>query len=352
MPRTARLSGSAATPRQSRGPTTLPTYEPATHALNRDAQNALHDLPRNHKLESLRNRLQIANEHLTSAAADVNDRLHAKTVRHEKIKKRQEAASSQGSNAQDDEDPKEMRMATEDMTDKLDQRIQDMIDAIGHVANVERVLKELDMNATNNRGVIAPTQSTIGASQFRGPKRRRLDGDDADDEEDSQVPVDSEGLYTILQRKESDHEAEYQALSLAERYATHNDYVGFKKMVHDARHPGDNAPPLPHHSTWFPSEGNTTLDTSFGGADMTQIDEDEDFQVAAERISVKCPITLLTMKDPVQSTKCPHNFEKSAILQMINLSEPEDGRRGGVKSMKCPQCETVSRARLLYRKFC
>ena len=81
-------------------------------------------------------------------------------------------------------------------------------------------------------------------------------------------------------------------------------------------------------------------------------DDDEDIAVASERISIKCPITLLPMKDPVTSQKCPHSFEKEAILGMIDASDVRvggSGRRGdGQKAMRCPVCEVVCQALVLF----
>jgi len=135
-------------------------------------------------------------------------------------------------------------------------------------------------------------------------------------------------------------------------YSQHNDYVGFKKIVHDARHPEADAPPMPRPATWFPSASQ--CDASNGGSNGVPDDqassEDDAIEVASERISIKCPITLLPMQDPVSSTKCPHNFEREAIISMINASDlraavvEAGGRRGTqqVKAMKCPVCEVVS----------
>ena len=134
------------------------------------------------------------------------------------------------------------------------------------------------------------------------------------------------------------------------RYASHNDYVGFRKIVHDAHYPEDQPPPMPNASTWFPSESSqsSALENRGATAGNQPADDDDDLAVASERISIKCPITLLPMKDPVTSQKCPHSFEKAAILSMINASDVfvgGSGRRGvhdGQKAMKCPVCEVVS----------
>ena len=134
-------------------------------------------------------------------------------------------------------------------------------------------------------------------------------------------------------------------------YAQNNDYVGFKKLVYDAQFPGDDAPPMPHASTWFSDHTPDSSNPNTHGAQATAGSEapanDDDVAVASERISIKCPITLLPMKDPVTSTKCPHNFEREAILSMINASDIRidgNGTRGagGKKAMQCPVCTVVS----------
>ncbi|KAL9127588.1 MAG: hypothetical protein Q9217_003568 [Psora testacea] len=350
MDSSGRSRPSAISNRQSRGPTALPPYETPAHPLNREAQNALHDMPRNHKLDTLKARMKAANNHLTQAAADINDRLHAKMEIYERGRKRREAMSSQGSNAVDIGELEQMQKNTNEMTQALDQKVRDVIDARAEVENVERALRELDANAAANRGILAPTQSTLGASQFRGHKRRRRGPESGEEEQgeesdNNQPAMEGDGAVELLKGKIAEYRKAYQAESMAERYASHNDYIGFKKIVHDARYPGDKAPPLPHASTWFASGSQETQRSSADGAAGSQAVEDDDFEVASERISIKCPITLLPMRDPVSSTKCVHNFEKEAILSMINSSDVRaggDGRRGaGQKAMKCPVCEVL-----------
>lgn len=142
-------------------------------------------------------------------------------------------------------------------------------------------------------------------------------------------------------------------------YAQNNDYVGFKKLVYDAQFPGDDAPPMPHSSTWFseqsPSSSNPHTRGAATGAGSQPAAGDDDLAVASERISIKCPITLLPMNDPVTSTKCPHSFEKEAILSMINASDVRvdgSGSRGagGKKAMQCPVCTVVCYS--LHCRYC
>ena len=341
----ARSRLSQQTPRQSRGPVTLPAYEPLAHPLNQESQFALRNLPNNHKLDPLKQRLKKANELLTEVAGDINDRLHDTVQSHEKQKKRREQQSSQESGGADEEALENMRQETAKMTETLDEKVRSVVDARVEVDSVERALKELDTNVASNQGVLAPTQSTLGASQFRGTKRRRIREDDAGDEEDDSTPVEVGSALETFKNKIEEKKEQYQLLSLAERYASNNDYIGFRQTVHDARNPGESAPPLPHASTWFGSQGADTQQSSFGGVAGTQADEDdEDLVIQTERLTTKCPITLRIMKDPVKSTKCVHNFEKEAIHEMISMSEIWSGgnRRYGQRAIKCPQCEIVS----------
>ena len=132
-------------------------------------------------------------------------------------------------------------------------------------------------------------------------------------------------------------------------------------------------PPLPNPATWFPSDQGTSAPTSQSQTATTATfrsntsnpsfaqraandDPESDIEVAGEKISLKCPITLLPMQDPLTSTKCPHSFESEAILGMIRRSntvvsvDPESTqaqtqtqRRGakGVKGIKCPVCTVM-----------
>ena len=141
------------------------------------------------------------------------------------------------------------------------------------------------------------------------------------------------------------------------RYASHNDYIGFKKILHDSHHPGPEAPPLPHASTWFPNSSSSSGPSQpqqrahghGSSADAIQDDDDVELAETSATINIKCPLTLRPMKEPVTSLKCPHSFEKAAILDMIGRSDVfvggkgTVGRRaqGGVRGMKCPVCETV-----------
>lgn len=128
---------------------------------------------------------------------------------------------------------------------------------------------------------------------------------------------------------------------------------------------------MPHSSTWFrdspaSSSGrapaasnpnnrkNNNNNKNHNNSNNTGDDSSDDIEVASERISIKCPITLLPMRDPLSSSKCPHSFERTAILELISASTihlpiPSSGGGGNdrnvqtqsEKAMKCPVCEVV-----------
>lgn len=118
-------------------------------------------------------------------------------------------------------------------------------------------------------------------------------------------------------------------------------------MVHDAKFPNDEAPPLPHSSTWFSHLEDVDAGSSGQRATRSRREplHDDDIAIAREKVSLKCPITLQTFQDPVTSAKCRHTFERSAIEDMIRQSiithvPVAGGRR--VHAVRCPECSTIN----------
>ena len=212
MASSARSRPSGTSNRQRSGPT-LPAYQPPEHPLNENAIRAIHDLPRNHRLDSLKNRLNTASNHLAGAAVDINDRLVARTAVHEKSRTRREKQGSQEDNEEEERAMDEKRQQADELTDRLERGVRKIIDSKFEVEGVEKALKELETNVANNRGAIAPTQSTLGASQSRSNRRRR--GGDADDgdsefEDDTQSARENGGALDFIKRKIKEQNETYQ----------------------------------------------------------------------------------------------------------------------------------------------
>ncbi|RPB15162.1 hypothetical protein P167DRAFT_533360, partial [Morchella conica CCBAS932] len=97
-------------------------------------------------------------------------------------------------------------------------------------------------------------------------------------------------------------------------YGNIADYVQFRRMVWASQRGDANMPKV---STWF-----RNLDGSAGGRRRSSHapdsdDDDSDIEIAQERQSYQCPLTLRTFVEPYTSTVCPHSFEKDAIQDYI-----------------------------------
>ncbi|KAI9702764.1 MAG: hypothetical protein M1836_007978 [Candelina mexicana] len=352
-----------------RTPTPFPPYEPPTHALNPTAQRALATLPQTHSLRSLKKHLDTANSGLTEMAGEVNDRL----VRRQELRKRRRprrAAPDGEDVVEDDEEERErsvrkMEDRVGKLTSEMERGTRRIIDAQVEMQGVEDALREIAVNVVGSQGV-GGTQASGRSQASRSRRRRGEDEEDEGDEEsefedmdESQVEGGSSeefvGPSKMFSQKLTEQKAKYEALSMKTRYATNNEYIGFKRIVHDSHHPGEGAPPLAAASTWFPEDTTTTsftdpsINTTASSRHKRQKpttaeddnDDDDDLAIASERISTKCPITLQDFKEPVTSKKCPHSFEKSAILSLINDSGMRSGGPRGEKAVKCPVCEML-----------
>ncbi len=208
-------------------PAPLPIYQPQIHPLHPNAQRDLRELPRAHRLDGLQNHLNQAINNLTAAAGDINDRSQQRITNHEKRKARRQArdgvTAGEGEDVNDiDGAVEEMRVQVAEMTQDLEQRIRKIVDAKAAVEAAATALKELDTNLSNGRGTIAPTQSTLGASQLRD-KRRRANVDLSDDEDEGENEGEDEitgstGPLGVLKRKMTDFQSEYENSSMRHRY--------------------------------------------------------------------------------------------------------------------------------------
>ncbi|KAL8840368.1 MAG: hypothetical protein Q9176_003861 [Flavoplaca citrina] len=374
---TARPSTTSA--RQSSRPTsTLPVYQPLANPLNPTAQHALHSLPTTHPLNDLKQRLQIATNHLNEVTGDLNDHYQAKKAEHNKRKSEKAARPRDLESSQtphQDDDGAEGRLdeawkEVEDLTGKMEAQTRRVIDIQARVQNTDTVLKELNANINNGR---VSTQSTLGASQFRSQTQRQrrrqragrsnsddedVDGDDENNHADlEEAPTPA--LATFKTRLSTACE-KYDSLSMKDRYTSHNTYIGFKQIVHDARHPNDDTA-MPHASTWFPSDNTTSKNPHHPDAknrannNPPSSSSDDEIQIAREKRSIRCPITLLPLSSPLTSTRCPHSFESTAIKSMLAAStlraipNPNNDNKPmlnthnnkGVHAIKCPECSVL-----------
>lgn len=314
----------------------LPDYVPPSAPLNQRGQDALAALLRTYPLEDIEKRLKEANDMLIQCAGDINERLTEEKSQHQKRKARaarqarEEGSSDAPSsphNKEEDERLEETRAKVENMTKRMDKEIRKGIDGYAYCNGLSDALKSLARTAD-----AASTQATqIASSAITMP------GSTLPPAATPAPPSLTPALKAALEA----HNERYTALPLSTRYASHNDYTSFKQTVHEMSFPVDagNVPALPHARTWFASEeggaGPQPGVTNAHGANAD--DSDDDIAIDRENISTRCPITMAEFREPMKSAKCPHTFEKEAIVGLIRGTRPPTGH--GRRGAWTPTCE-------------
>ncbi|KAL3452576.1 zinc-finger of the MIZ type in Nse subunit-domain-containing protein [Aspergillus insuetus] len=390
-----------ATPRHREdraGTPPLPDYQAPIGPLAEVGRTALVTLLRSSALRQLKTHVQHAELKLTESAGEVNERLADATVR---LKRKRATArerdvsrsmteagdgDAEGNEAKDRMDVdggdadggheeeiarlKEFKEKVRGVTEKLDGSMRKAIDSEVKIDALGVVLNGLQREAEANAAAGGGTQRP----RHRRRRTRRAGSDEEEAEEDEgdlyeATPEAEEGddehslTRKLEERMAKDHE-KWEDLSLTERYSENNSYIGFYRIIHEAKHPGDDPPPVPHASTWFShledpnarsskrrnsSSAPTRRNTRQQRQRSASTDSD-DLAIERERISLKCPLTLLLFKDPVTSTKCPHSFERAAITDMISRSgmtvpaladSGSGGRPRRARAVKCPVCSEV-----------
>ncbi|KAL2433709.1 hypothetical protein ABEF95_009493 [Exophiala dermatitidis] len=294
--------------------------------------------------KKLRDHLAAAVEQLTELTGRLNDRAYERRARHEReqARRRQEETEQEEEVDADaeaqaaDRAHEEFQQKVESLTKKMDLNIRGIIDDQVWLEDLPTALRQ----ATQTQGSTDFT-STLQSTQARTRTRRRIsdggsdegDGDEeGDDWEDRKPPTqaapDTATPHVVLAAALEAQTRAWTAKSLTEKYAHNNDYKGFYRVLYDAKHPGESAPPMPDERLWFAAEEGrelVSIQRRHQGHSHNDDAEDEDeddaeIEIAAESIRIKCPITLLPYVDPVTSLKCNHSYERSAILSMLSTS--------------------------------
>ncbi|KAF1809802.1 hypothetical protein P152DRAFT_441287 [Eremomyces bilateralis CBS 781.70] len=324
-----------------------PSYVRPSYPLNREAQFAIDELLRSSSLTSLEKHLSQASDLLTQSAGEINDRLHESQTRLTKQRERLESREADGARLVQEREEQlgEMRERVETMTEKMEEQVRKIIDA-------QNGLEEIRNSVAAVQGECSQLSHLPGRTQARPSQRSRTQrvADDEDEDRDTEMVDADENeeqeelpewdfpiASDIFQSRLEAAKHEYQSLSLATRYANHNTYIDFRRLVHDSQHPNEDGPPLPRPETWFP-EGDApgpgvTLFNQGASRPGAEEESDEDLAVSRATISTKCPLTLQEFKDPVTSQKCPHSFERDAIIGIIKRSTL---RVGGNEYVRCP----------------
>lgn len=296
--------------------------------LNAEAHQALSDLQRQQKFtKRLTHHLSHAADQLTAVAEQLNHRGTNYTVDYRK-KVRRDAANGE-ENQQAKKDYEDFQNKLQELTRVLDSGVRAVVDDQTWVAGLPEIMKDIARKAQ---------------ASSTNAERQSQNVDDNDDEEAATAyptpPAAEDMPSALIKAARDDLTTDWASKTLTERYSQHNTYVGFYRGVHDAKNPnpGEDGPPLPHHSLWFANEEKQLNPSYIAPGTQTQRtrrprgpsneaaaeDSDpasSDVEIAREKISIKCPITFLPFTDPLTSTKCPHSFDRPAIMDMLSRTQ-------------------------------
>lgn len=314
---------SARTPASARS-TNVFVPQPQETPLNQAALLALDNLKRQDNA-GLQTTLKRAAELLNGVVNDVNERaFEDRQRRKNRLDKLQEKGEHETDAAK--QEYEEFQQKATALTNQMDESIRKVVDDQMWCEEVGDSIKHI---ITKSKDL-----------QTRARQRNCTDEED-DQEDEDQVPrieVDpAESSTALLHAAQTTAETRWNAQTLTERYSQHPTYEEYYKMKHYAQHSSENPPPLPYPSMWFAVQGGRNTQRTISGtqrgtqrsadddemqddSDQQAMEDDTEIQVSSENRSCKCPLTFVWFENPVTSTKCPHSFEKSAILEVIRAS--------------------------------
>ncbi|KAI0378974.1 zinc-finger of the MIZ type in Nse subunit-domain-containing protein [Hypomontagnella monticulosa] len=284
---------------QSHGPINLPEYESLSCPLDPTAIRELRQLAANKDTRKYQEQLNKSIELLSGSVRDLNDKY---TDHKEKLKALQEKRGEREKNDREEAEEKAVLALKDEVpsiSDECDLAVRSVID--------------MKVELEDDNEALRKTAEAAEAESLNRRRRTRAEDEDEDMEE-----AEIAKPLTLLQAAKDKTAADYASKSLYEKYGLNNDYIGFKRLWHDAVH-GRDGKVLQDASRWFSQNGGD------GEAD----DDDEDLIVAEEHLDIRCPLSLTVMKDPYTSAKCKHTFEKASIVEFLR---DKPGRRA-----RCPQ---------------
>ncbi|KIK86881.1 hypothetical protein PAXRUDRAFT_152549 [Paxillus rubicundulus Ve08.2h10] len=107
---------------------------------------------------------------------------------------------------------------------------------------------------------------------------------------------------------------EYCMKTTRQKYASVDGYVQFKQGIFEVQNPDTAIPPI-NDLVPRAEEGDVS-------------DEDDDLEIGGVTQDYKCPITLMTLDNPMTSQICGHSYSKAAIQDYL--------RRAGMNGKSCP----------------
>lgn len=343
--RRAQPAGSSSRQRQHAGAASdeLPPYQPPTHPLNDAARRALDQIANNRNTRKLEKHLEKSTALIRDAVGATNDRAYEANERIKgidaKVREKKMART-----ATDEEAVEYAEQFTDEVarvTGELEAALRQNIDYRAELEDEIAVLRAVQDEVLRQSQSWKP--KPVVTRKRKAKRRQRMDSDDDEDEnggadeeqEDSEMaeadnnpPLD--GVNDILQRARQTKAEEWSSTDMYRKYASNNDYITFKRTMHDAQNP-DESKPLPHATAWFGPNGEPILPKV---GEAAADDGEEELQITGGKLDTRCPLSMTELTEPYTSNRCKHSFQKEAILEFIRMWRP------GVQGNRC-MCPVV-----------
>lgn len=307
----------------------LPPYQSPSYPLSATGQRQLKELSNsglNDKLlkhtkdsaKLLGTTIWAINERMTNRKKEVSDAAEREAKRRRVDGDNREASNAPGDVEKAEAKAKELEEMMLPLTLKVEAAMREVLDMQAALQDEKEMLVNLP-------------QYTAMRQEARADEVGRNMDDAEDGAEQPEIP--GVAILEIWEHKRDAAAAEYEKLSAYEKYAKNNAYIDFKRQWHEGLYPDEV--PVPDPKTWFDRDGQPQHVVR-AGAD--EDDSDAEIQIAREKRSFRCPLSLVTMTAPYTSRKCKHSFQKEAIMDFI-----KGGPRGRATEKPCPEtgCNTV-----------
>ncbi|KAK2599338.1 hypothetical protein N8I77_011104 [Diaporthe amygdali] len=333
--RTGRSSGNRRPPpsrHDEQDSVDLPPYEPPKCPLTDDIKRQLKELSTSRINDTYEKHTAESTKLLSTTVYAINERVtHRKRTAAQNAERAAKRKHSNDDAEGDDEGAaaeraegavQELEGEVSELATLIEEAMRGALDMQAALEDEKSVLRDLpDMVADRQRIALELAQQD-----------READEGDPEPPEVSGVPI-----FNVFDEARDAKAAEYDKLPPYEKYARNNSYIDFKQSWHEGLYENPDDIPLPDATKWFDRDGRPRLETRKderqGGADADEEDGDEDdeIQIAREKRSFRCPLTLSVMREPYTCRLCKHSFEKDSIMEYLG------GGNGRGRVAKCPE---------------
>lgn len=269
----------------------------------------LKELSSSHTMKHLQKATEDSAKLLASSVGAINDRM---TVRKKAASGAAEKEAKRRRANNDDGEAGTTSAEVESAQTKA-RELEEEVEPLA--VRVEQAMREvLDLQAAlqDETAALDGLPATIMMEQDRLTHAQR-EGEGDPDAELSEIP--GVPILEALQAQRDIQIEAYDKLSMYQKYARNNSYINFKRNFHEGLYNDDV--PVPDPRTWFDTDGQPQHVTGVGG---DEDDSDADIQIAREKRSFRCPLSLVAMTEPYTCQRCKHSFEKEAILSYLGIT--------------------------------